>query len=262
LLKFAANLSFLYQEIPFLDRFEAASKDGFKGVEYLFPYDWSGEELRQILRQFGLKQVLFNAAAGDWNMGERGLASLPGREQDFRDSVSLALSYTTALECSQIHFMAGLRDAKFTFDEQLETYQKNLSFAATECAKKDVVALIEPINNKDMPGYFLNNVSMAASVIEKTASPNLKIQFDIYHIQRTDGNICQQYLANANNIGHIQIANPPHRFEPDNGEIDYSYVFDFLQQQEYNGWIGCEYTPSTTASKSLGWAKDFLKRER
>ncbi|MEH6547225.1 MAG: 2-oxo-tetronate isomerase [Sneathiella sp.] len=258
MLKLAANLSFLYQELAFLCRFEAAAKDGFKGVEYLFPYGWSGPELFNLLNNNGLKQVLFNTSAGDWNAGERGLACLPGREQEFQDSITLALEYAATLQCPQIHIMAGLRDETIAHSAQLEIYHQNLTFAATECAKSNVIALIEPINAKDIPGFFLENVAMAASTLEVVGHSNLKIQFDIYHIQRTDGDICQQYLANADNIGHLQIANPPHRSEPSNGEINYPYIFEFLESEGYSGWIGCEYKPSTTASQTLGWAKEFL----
>jgi len=260
MLKIAANLSFLYQELPFLDRFKAAAKDGFKGVEYLFPYDWNGPELLNLLKDNGLTQVLFNAGAGNWTAGERGLASLSGRQQEFRDSIFQALEYAAALQCSQIHFMAGLRDETISQSEQLDIYHQNLAFAAQECAKRDVVALIEPINTSDMPGFFLESVTMAASTLNTVDHPNLKIQFDMYHVQRTDGDICKQYLANADNIAHIQIANPPYRYEPDNGEINYPYIFDFLKSHEYSGWVGCEYKPSTTASQTLGWAKEFLIR--
>lgn len=260
MLKLAANLSFLYQDIPFLDRFQAAAKDGFKGVEYLFPYEWTASELLGLINDNGLTQVLFNASAGDWKAGERGLASLSGREQEFRDSIFLALEYATALQCSQVHVMAGLRDETTSFSEQLEIYQRNLSFAAEECAKRKVVALIEPINSKDMPGFFLQDVAMAASILDTVNHSNLKIQFDIYHVQRTNGDICRHFLANADNIGHIQIANPPHRYEPDNGEINFSYIFDLLKSKGYSGWIGCEYKPSTTTSQTLEWAKEFLIR--
>ncbi|USG60383.1 TIM barrel protein [Sneathiella marina] len=258
MLKLSANLSFLYQELPFLDRFKAAAKDGFKGVEYLFPYEWESSELLSLLNENGLQQVLFNASAGDWAAGEKGLASLSGREQEFRDSIFLALEYATALQCPQIHIMAGLRDETISHSAQLEIYHQNLAFAAEECAKRQVVALIEPINAKDMPGFFLENISMAASVLNIVDHPSLRIQFDMYHIQRTDGDICLQFLANADKIGHIQIANPPHRYEPGNGEINYPYIFNFLKSERYSGWIGCEYKPSTTTSKTLGWAKELL----
>lgn len=260
-LKFAANLSFLYQDIPFPDRFAAAAQDGFQGVEYLFPYDWEPSELKQRLDDNGLAQVLFNVWPGDWDEGERGLASLPGRSQEFRKTLDQALDYAGALGCTRLHVMAGLRDEKVSRETQTDIYRENLATAATECAKHGVTALIEPINIKDMPGFFLTNVTMAAGLIEEINHPNLKLQFDMYHVQRTDGDICLQYQAVAPLIGHIQIANPPHRFEPDNGEINYPYVFDMLIESGYDNWIGCEYKPSIGTSETLGWARDYLLRQ-
>lgn len=207
-----------------------------------------------------LNAGLIQCRRRDWTAGERGLASLSGREQEFRDSISLALEYAATLQCSQIHIMAGLRDETVSHSAQLDIYHQNLAFAAHECAKREVVALIEPINATDMPGFFLESITMAASTLDVVNHPNLKIQFDMYHVQRTDGGICQQYLANADNIGHIQIANPPCRYEPGNGEINYPYIFEFLKSEGYSGWLGCEYKPSTTASQTLGWAKEFLVR--
>ncbi|PHQ68976.1 MAG: hydroxypyruvate isomerase [Sneathiella sp.] len=259
-LKFAANLSFLYQDLPFLDRFAAAAKDGFQGVEYLFPYDWHENELISRLKDNGLSQVLFNVWPGDWHAGERGLASLKGREKAFRETLDQALGYADALGCKQLHIMAGLRDDGTSAAAQQQTYTENLAYAAEQCEKHEITGLIEPINIKDMPGYFLSSVSMAEAILTEINHPNLKLQFDMYHVQRTNGDICLQYKRAAPLIGHIQIANPPHRFEPDNGEINYPYIFDMLEKHGYDGWIGCEYKPSMATSETLGWAQAYLQR--
>ncbi|MCF8466121.1 MAG: hydroxypyruvate isomerase family protein [Sneathiella sp.] len=259
-LKFAANLSFLYSEIPFLDRFQAAAKDGFRGVEYLFPYDWEVKELKKRLDENGLTQVLFNLWPGDFATGERGIASLKGREADFRASLDQALAYAKALDCKRLHVMAGLRDEMMPYEAQMDIYRENLRLTAQECEKCGIAATIEPINSKDMPGYFLENVTMAARLIEEIGNPNLKLQFDIYHVQRTDGDICTQYRRVAPLVAHIQIANAPMRCEPNNGEINYPYIFDMLETEGYDGWIGCEYKPSTTTTATLGWAREYLSQ--
>ncbi|MCR9215140.1 MAG: hydroxypyruvate isomerase family protein [Proteobacteria bacterium] len=259
MLKFAANLSFLYQDLPFLDRFNAAATDGFRGVEYLFPYEHAPDEISNILQDNGLTQVLFNMRAGDWEAGERGLASLPGRSEEFKSTVQEALDYAEALSCGQVHVMAGLRDKEASHAAQLDTYCRNIAYAAEEAAKRNLVVLIEPINNLDMPGFFLENVTMAKGIIEEISNPSLRLQFDMYHVQKTDGDICRQFEGVFDLIGHIQIANPPHRFEPDNGEINYPYLFNMLEEAGYGGWIGCEYKPSGPTSETLTWAKEYLR---
>jgi len=259
-LKFAANLSFLYQELPFLDRFAAAAKDGFKGVEYLFPYDFDPAEIRTRLEDNGLTQVLFNLWAGDFGKGERGLASLTGRETEFKESLDQAIDYATVLGCERLHVMAGVRDKSVSYETQYATYRSNLLIAAAAAEKTGITALIEPINIMDIPGYFLGNASMAAALIEEISHPHLRLQFDIYHAQRTDGDIIRQYNELAAIIRHIQIANPPNRFEPDNGEINYPYIFEFLETEGYDGWIGCEYKPSAGTTETLGWARKYLER--
>ncbi len=258
MLKFAANLSFLYQDLPFLDRFQAAASDGFRGVEYLFPYDYPPVEISTLLEDNGLTQVLFNMRAGDWEAGERGLASLPGREEEFKSTVQEALDYATALNCERIHVMAGLRNETISHDTQLDTYRQNIAYAATEAANRNLTLLIEPINNLDMPGFFLENVTMAKRVIEEIGNPSLKLQFDMYHVQKTDGDISRQFREVSDLIGHVQIANPPHRFEPDNGEINYPYLFNLMEEVNYGGWIGCEYKPSGPTSGTLAWARGYL----
>ena len=259
-LKFAANLSFLYQELPFLDRFAAAARDGFQGVEYLFPYDFDPAEIRNHLERNNLEQVLFNVRAGDFAKGERGLASLTGREAEFQATVDQAIDYANALGCKRLHVMAGIRDNTITHDTQLAVYRHNLRIAATAAEAAGIIILIEPINNKDMPGYFLESASMAAALIEEINHSAIRLQFDIYHVQKTDGDIIRQFTKFAPLIHHIQIANPPNRSEPNNGEINYPYIFDFLESEGYDGWIGCEYTPSAGTTETLGWAREYLGR--
>ncbi|TNE35969.1 MAG: hydroxypyruvate isomerase [Alphaproteobacteria bacterium] len=258
MLKFAANLSFLYQDLPFLDRFGAAANDGFKGVEYLFPFDWPAMEIKALLDQNGLTQVLFNARPGDFAKGERGLAAMPGREAEFRDNLAEALNYAKALQCDRVHIMAGLRHEALGPDEQLGCYKKNLSLAAAECAKAGVTALIEPINTEDMPGYFLENVAMALPILKEIDHPSLRLQFDVYHAQKTGGNLTRQFTEAAPLVHHVQIANPPQRFEPGKGEINYPYIFEMLEAARYDGWIGCEYKPSTGRGAALHWARGLI----
>ncbi|MZR31260.1 2-oxo-tetronate isomerase [Sneathiella litorea] len=257
-LNFAANLSFLYQDLPFLDRFAAAADDGFKGVEYLFPYAFDPDEIITRLNDNDLTQVLFNLWAGDFENGERGLSSLPGREVEFQASLDQAIDFATALGCKRLHVMAGIRDTTVTKEKQLTVYRNNLLKTAKTCERLGITALIEPINTKDMPGYFLDSASMAAAIIEEINHPNLRLQFDIYHVQRTDGDIANQYKRLAPLIRHIQVANPPNRHEPDNGEINYPFIFDLLEAEGYDGWIGCEYAPSAGTSETLKWAHRYL----
>jgi hydroxypyruvate isomerase len=257
-LKFAANLSFLYQELPFLERFEAAARDGFKGVEYLSPYEFDAREIKKRLDDNGLTQALFNLYAGDMEKGEKGLASLTGREEEFQASLGQAIEYANALGCTRLHVMAGLRDITMAEETQLAVYRNNLQKAATACAEYGITALIEPINTQDMPGYFLDSTAKAVALIEEINHPNLRLQFDIYHVQRMEGDIVRRFKEHFSFIHHIQIANPPNRFEPDNGEINYPYIFTLLESAGYEGWIGCEYKPSADTRETLGWAQNYL----
>lgn len=257
-LKLAANLSFLYQELPFLDRFAAAAEDGFTGVEFLFPYDVDPEDIRHALNQHGLTQVLFNFWPGDFSKGMRGYASLVSHDKEFRASLDQGLAYAATIGCGALHLMAGLRNPAIPHEQQYATYRQNLAAAAEMGQAADVCILIEPINALDMPGYFLKDCDMAAALIEEIDHPYLGLQFDIYHVQRTTGDIIRQFLKFAPLIRHIQIANPPNRHEPDNGEINYPYIFDFLESEGYDGWIGCEYRPSKGTRQTLEWAHKYL----
>lgn len=259
--KFAANLSFLYNELPFLDRFEAAAKDGFKAVEYLFPYEWPEADLAARLRDNGLQQVLFNAPPGDWDGGERGIACLPGREADFRAGIHKALGYAKALSCPRIHVMAGLVPEGIERDTLQPTYVANLHWAAVEAAKQGVGLLIEPINTRDIPRFFLNRQDHAHEIIDAVGALNLQVQMDLYHCQIVEGDVAmklRKYLPTGR-VGHLQIAGVPERQEPDLGELNYRYLFSVIDEFGYEGHIGCEYRPRAGTSAGLGWLRPHLR---
>ena len=263
--RFAANLSLLYSEFDFLDRFEAAAKDGFKAVEFLFPYAFDVREIAARLKANDLQQLLFNAPPGDWDAGERGLACLPAREAEFQSGLGRALDYAAALNCPRIHVMAGLLPAGSTATDLQTTYTERLRWAAKQAAGCGVEILIEPINTRNMPGYFLNRQDQAHAVLLEVGAPNLKVQMDLYHCQIVEGDVAtklRQYLPTGS-VGHIQIAGVPERHEPDLGEINYPYLFTLIDELGYSGWIGCEYHPARGAqpggtSAGLSWLKPWL----
>ncbi len=254
--RFAANLSMMYTELDFLDRFAAAAKDGFRAVEYLFPYAYAADDLATRLADSGLQQVLFNAPPGNWDAGERGMASLPGRVDEFRRSfVEQALPYAERLQCRQVHVMAGLLPAGADRVVHQTTYQANLDWAAKQAAPAGVDVLIEPINTRDIPGFFLNRQDHAHQLIDDIGATNLKVQMDLYHCQIVEGDLAmkiRQYLPTGR-VGHFQIAGVPERQEPDRGEINHPYLFDLLDELGYDGWIGCEYRPRAGTTAGLGW---------
>ena len=275
--RFAANLSLLYTELPFLDRFEAAARDGFEAVEYLFPYAFDLAELLARLKANGLQQVLFNAPPGGtdapgidaaWAAGARGTASVPGREAEFRAGVELALRYADALYCPRIHCMAGLLSESAAGADQesaaRSVYVSNLHWAAAEAAKAGRTILIEPINPRDMPRFFLNRQDEAHAVVQEVGAPNLQVQMDLYHCQIVEGDVAmklRQYLPTGR-VGHLQIAGVPERHEPDVGELNCAYLFEVIDevaaQCGWQGWVGCEYRPRLGAepggtSRGLGW---------
>jgi 2-dehydrotetronate isomerase len=248
--RFAANLSMLYPELDFLDRFEAAARDGFKAVEFLFPYAHEASELAARLKANGLQQVLFNGPPGDWDKGEKGLACLPGREAEFREGIGKALRYADALASPRIHLMAGLVPTGVERDSVRPTYVDNLRWAAAEAAKQGIDVLIEPINTRDIPGFFLNRQDHAHELIADIGAANVKVQMDLYHCQIVEGDVAmkiRQYLPTGR-VGHFQIAGVPQRHEPDLGEVNYGYLFGVIdevaQQCNWQGWIGCEYRPA------------------
>jgi hydroxypyruvate isomerase len=255
--RFAANLSFMFQDIGFLDRFDAAARAGFKGVEFLFPYDHPPETIAERLERNRLTLALFNTVAGDWAAGERGLAALPGREQEFRDGVDTAVIYAKATKCPLVHTMAGLCPEGRDRHAAERVYIDNLRWAADRVATAGLTAVIEPINTRDIPGYFLNYTAQAMRVIERVGRANLKLQLDLYHVQIMEGDLATRIRALAGHYPHVQIAGNPGRHEPDIGEIHYPYLFDLFDEVGYQGWIGCEYRPAGDTAAGLGWAKRY-----
>lgn len=254
--RFAANLSMMYTEHSFLERFSAAAQDGFEAVEFLFPYDFPADTIAGLLSQHGLRQVLFNAPPGDWKAGERGIAALPGREAEFREGFQRALDYAAALDCPRIHCMAGLVPAGADRASMRATYLENLAWAADQAAPAAVDVLIEPIAQRNIPGFFINLQDEAHRVLAEAGRPNLKVQLDLFHCQVAEGDLAvrlRKYLAAPSSVGHIQIAGVPDRHEPDTGEVRYEYLFEMIDELGYQGWIGCEYAPASATSAGLGW---------
>mgnify|MGYP001098257417 CR=1 FL=1 len=253
-LNFAANLSFLFTELPFPERFGAAARAGFRGVEFLFPYDYAPEDIASMVQNAGVTLALYNLPPGDWAAGERGMAAIPGRQDAFKASVETALRYGAATGVTQMHIMAGcVRDADRAAAE--EVYLENLSHAARRFGDAGVVALIEPINTTDMPGYFLNTPSEACRLIDAVGAPNLRLQFDCYHAQIMCGDALTALDNSYEKISHIQIASVPDRHEPDHGTCNYNAVFARLNALDYAGWIGCEYRPMGQTNAGLAWFK-------
>ena len=255
--RFAANLTMMYAEHAFLDRFAAAAADGFGAVEFLFPYEWPAATLAALLAEHGLEQVLFNAPPGDFAAGERGIACLPGRESEFRGGLARALDYAAALRCPRVHLMAGLAPANSGRAELRRTYLANLAWAARQADAAAVDVLIEPINTRDIPGYFLNRQDEAHAILAELELPRLKVQMDLYHCQIVEGDVAmklRRYLPSGR-VGHLQIAGVPDRHEPDSGELEHGYLFGVIDELGYPGWIGCEYRPAAGTSNGLGWLR-------
>ncbi|MBC8945480.1 MULTISPECIES: 2-oxo-tetronate isomerase [Xenorhabdus] len=242
--KFAANLSMMFNEVPFMERFEKASDAGFKGVEYLFPYYESTEELSALLKRYQLTQVLFNMPAGIWEAGDRGVACLPGREKEFADEAHEALKYALALDCKQVHAMAGKLDGRSKLEQQYECYITNIQYAADVMYKYGINVLIEPINTRDIPDYFLTTQQQAETLLKAIGRKNVFIQLDLYHCQIMEGDLLRTIERLWGKFRHIQIASVPGRHEPDIGEINYFWLFKRLDEMGYQGWFGCEYHPA------------------
>lgn len=255
--RFAANLSMMFTELPFLDRFAAAGQVGFPGVEYLFPYDYPPQVIAERLEGAALKQVLFNMAPGNWEDGERGLAALPGREAEFETAVSLALTYAAALRCPSVHAMAGICPSGVDPAAAQAVFVRNLKAAAAEAKRAGVTVLIEPINPRSMPGYHLTRQAQARETLEAVAADNLRIQFDMFHCQIVEGDLASTLRSQFDLIGHIQIAGVPDRHEPSVGEVNYPYLFSLLDELGYAGWVGCEYRPAGATLDGLAWAREY-----
>jgi hydroxypyruvate isomerase len=249
--KFAANLSFMFAEVPFADRFEAAAKAGFRAVEFLNPFELSKEDLVARLKGNGLTQALFNMAHGDFSKGERGMSAIPGREAEFEKAVGAALDYAEATGCRRLFAMAGLRH----HGANRATYVKNLRRAAKMLAGSGIDVIIEPINTRDIPGYFLNTTGEARSIIYEVGEPNIGLQFDLYHRQIMEGDVAMAITEFAPLARHYQIASPPDRGEPDDGEMNYAYLFKLIDDTGFNGWVGCEYKPRADTVEGLKWTK-------
>ncbi|MDH4607238.1 hydroxypyruvate isomerase [Pseudomonas sp. BN102] len=253
--RFAANLSMLFTEVDFLDRFAAAAEAGFSGVEYLFPYDFPVEEIRARLDANKLEQVLFNLPAGDWGKGERGIACHPDRVEEFRAGVDKAIAYAKVLGNTQINCLAGIRPQGHDCATIEQTFVENLKFAAEKLEAAGIKLVMEAINTRDIPGFYLNNTKQALAIREKVGSANLFLQYDIYHMQIMEGDLARTVEFNLAAINHVQLADNPGRNEPGTGEINYRFLFQHLDRIGYQGWIGCEYKPATTTVAGLGWLK-------
>ena len=251
--RFAANLTMLFTELPFLERFTAAAEAGFKGVEYLFPYAFDAGALAEQLDRHRLVQVLHNLPAGDWEGGERGIACHPGRETEFRDGVGRAIEYARVLGCDQLNCLAGIAPAGADGDAVRAVLVDNLRFAAARLKEAGIRLLVEPVNTRDIPGFYLNRTDQAIALIDDVGSDNLFLQYDIYHAQRMEGEIGNTIATYLARIGHIQLADNPGRGEPGSGEINYPWLFRHIDRLGYAGWIGCEYKPATTTQAGLGW---------
>lgn len=258
MLRFCANLSMLFTELPFLDRFEAAAKAGFEGVEYLFPYDYDPTEIVDRLKAHGLSQVLFNMPPGDWAAGDRGLAALPDRVPEFREGVAQAAHFARALGSRNVHCMAGIVPVEIDTAIARQTYLENLRFAAKEFSGIEANILVEPINTRDMPRYFLTHTQQAMDLIAEADASNIRLQYDCYHMQIMEGDLTPTIDRLLAAIAHIQIADTPGRHEPGTGEINYPFIFAHLERIGYAGWVGCEYRPRATTAESLGWLTDYV----
>ena len=255
--RFAANLTMLFTEVPFLDRFERAAQAGFEAVEFLFPYDFAAAEIRARLDANGLQLVLHNLPAGDWAAGERGIACLPDRVDEFRAGVGRAVEYATALGVGQLNCLAGKAPAGVADALLHSTFVANLRFAAAALKKAGLKLLIEPINTFDIPGFWLNRTAQAVAVLDEVGADNAFVQYDIYHAQRYEGELAATLTKHLPRIAHIQLADNPGRNEPGTGEINYAFLFQHLERIGYTGWIGCEYKPATTTEAGLGWRQQL-----
>ena len=260
MLKFSANLSMLFKEVDFMARFERASRAGFKGVEYLFPYAWEKEEIVEKLEKYVLEQVLHNLPCGDWEGGERGTACLPERVGEFQEGVGLAIEYAKALKCPRLNCLVGMTPKDVPPEKIRQTLVDNLRFAATALEKENIRFLVEPLNDQDTPGFYLTHVRDTFQLFKEVAHTNLWLQYDIYHMQIMEGNLTKTILDNLAHIVHMQVADNPGRHEPGTGEVNYTNLFRFIDEAGYDGWIGCEYDPAGVTENGFEWIKPYLKK--
>jgi hydroxypyruvate isomerase len=255
--RFNANLTMMFNEVELPDRFAAAARAGFEAVELLFPYAHPKDQVAEWAARSGLEIVLFNMPPGDWSAGDRGLACDPGRVGELQDGVGTAIEYARALGCRQLHCMAGLRPRGVNDEKMRETYLANLRFAGRELAKHELTLLIEAINPRDIPGFYLRTSRQAFDLMHYADLPNLRFLYDCYHMQIVEGDLAPTIEKNLRHIGHIQMADTPGRHEPGTGEINFPFLWRHLDALGYAGWIGCEYRPSTTTEASLGWLAPY-----
>ncbi len=253
MLRFAANLTMLFADRPFLERFEAAARCGFRAVEYMFPYQEDIDGIAKALERLALTQVLFNLPAGDWTAGDRGIAVDPGRREEFRRGVGEAVEIARRLGCRRLNCLAGKHIEGFPHDEQWRCLVDNIRYAAERLDAHNIILLVEPINTYDVPGFFLSTSSQGARLLDEVGAPNVRLQYDVYHMQRMEGNLVHTITRLRDRIAHIQIADAPDRHEPGTGEINFPYVLRHLDALEYEGYVGLEYKPSTTPEASFGW---------
>lgn len=258
--KLAANLTMLFGEVDFLDRFKAAADAGFRGVEFLFPYPYEAQALKGLLQAHGLTQVLHNLPAGDWAAGERGIACLPDRVDEFEAGVAKAIDYATTLRCSRVNCLAGILPKTVDADAARETFVRNLQYAAPRFQAAGIKLLIEPINTRDMPGFFLSTTRQALDIIKDVASDNLWVQYDIYHMQIMGEDVAATIEKHLSRIAHMQLADVPGRHEPGTGDIDFGALLAHIDRIGYTGWIGCEYIPKGKTVDGLGWTAPYLAK--
>jgi hydroxypyruvate isomerase len=256
--RFAANLSMLFTEQPFLERFEAAANAGFSAVEFMFPYEFSQRDIAAALKDNGLELVLHNLPAGDWARGDRGMACHPDRVQEFRDGVGKAIDYALALGCPNLNCLAGISPSGVTTEKARGALIENLQHAAEKLEAAKIGLLLEPVNSRDIPGFFVDRPSLGFSILTAVGAKNLKLQYDVYHAQVMEGDLVNTIKREFDRIGHIQVADNPGRHEPGSGEINYPFVFRSIDELGYGGWVGCEYKPLTTTEAGLSWLGPHL----
>jgi hydroxypyruvate isomerase len=257
--KLAANLTLMFNEHAFLDRFAAAAEAGFKGVEFLFPYAFPAEQIAERLQASGLQQALFNMPPGNWDAGDRGMGCIAARRGEFQDGVETAIRYATVLGCPTIHAMAGLAPVGAAREALTDCYVENIRFAAAEAAKAGLTVVIEPINTRDIPGYFLNTSDQGIDILARVGAANARLQYDIYHMQIVEGDLTPTIADKLPMIAHMQLADTPGRHEPGTGEINYAFLLPEIDRLGYSGWIGCEYRPAAGTAAGLRWAKPWLR---
>ncbi|MDD5297770.1 MAG: hydroxypyruvate isomerase [Rhodocyclaceae bacterium] len=260
--RFCANLTLLFTEYPFLERFAAAAAAGFRAVEFQFPYAFSAADIANAARREGLEVVLFNLHAGNWEGGDRGIACHPGRVAEFREAIPKAVAYALELDCPRLNCLAGPVPAGVSREEARAALLGNLRHAAAELAAAGLSLMLEPINSRDIPGFFVDRPSLGLEIIAEAGCPNLALQYDVYHAQVMEGNLARTLEANLARIGHIQIADNPGRHEPGSGEIAYPFLFRHLDAIGYPGWVGCEYLPAAGTEAGLGWLKGISDPDR